>query len=76
MADVHNLISLGLGSPASIPHFILVGLSINDEVIAAQPTASVRVLAESRTVRVRAESRSVLVPVENRTVRVQRPPRS
>lgn len=27
MADVHALISLGLGSPADIPYFILTGLS-------------------------------------------------
>ena len=27
MADVHHIISLGIGSPADIPHFILFGLS-------------------------------------------------
>lgn len=32
MADVHAVISLGLGSPADVPHFVLLGLSINDQV--------------------------------------------
>lgn len=27
MADVHNLVSLGLGTPGDITHFLLVGLS-------------------------------------------------
>lgn len=27
MADINQIISLGIGSPASIEHFILVGLS-------------------------------------------------
>lgn len=27
MADIHNQISLGIGSPASIEHFILFGLN-------------------------------------------------
>lgn len=26
MANVHNIISLGIGSPASIPHFLTLGL--------------------------------------------------
>jgi hypothetical protein len=29
MADIHQTISLGIGSPADIPHFILFGLSVN-----------------------------------------------
>ena len=33
MADVHHLISLGIGSPADIPHLVLVGLSPFDVVI-------------------------------------------
>lgn len=28
MADINQIISLGIGTPADIPHFILVGLSI------------------------------------------------
>jgi hypothetical protein len=28
MADIHQTISLGIGSPADIPHFILFGLSV------------------------------------------------
>lgn len=31
MADVNALISLGIGSPADIPHFLLVGLSVETE---------------------------------------------
>lgn len=27
MADIHHVITLGIGTPADIPHFILVGLS-------------------------------------------------
>lgn len=29
MADVNHIITLGIGTPADIPHFVLVGLSPN-----------------------------------------------
>jgi hypothetical protein len=32
MADINQVISLGIGEPASIPHFILLGLSPTGEV--------------------------------------------
>ena len=33
MSDVNNLISLGIGSPASINHFVLFGLTPAGEVV-------------------------------------------
>lgn len=33
MADIHNVISLGIGSPASIPYFLLLGLTPNPDVV-------------------------------------------
>lgn len=37
MADIHQVISLGLGAPADIPHFLLFGLSPNADVVEAVP---------------------------------------
>ncbi len=56
MADINAVISLGIGSPADIPHFLLVGLSINDQPSQADatPTVTVVVRARPRTVAVRA----------------------
>jgi hypothetical protein len=40
MADIHQTISLGIGSPSDIPHFILFGLSVAPvaDVDAVDPT--------------------------------------
>jgi len=37
MADLHHLISLGVGTPADVPHFLLVGLSPTAGVGAGPP---------------------------------------
>jgi hypothetical protein len=56
MADIHQVISLGIGEPAGIPHFILLGLSpAGDE----EPPDGVEVTATYRTaVEVTATARS------------------
>ena len=41
MADVSQLISLGIGSPADIPHFILFGLSPGAAVVIEEPPSPV-----------------------------------
>jgi hypothetical protein len=64
MADINHVISLGIGSPADIPHLTLFGLSPN-----ATPPATVdpyaiviTVAAETRTITVAADDRTILVP--------------
>ena len=37
MANINHLITLGIGTPADIPHFLLVGLSTG-AVVAANPS--------------------------------------
>lgn len=37
MANLHHLITLGIGTPADVPHFLLVGLSVT---AAAAPTST------------------------------------
>jgi hypothetical protein len=49
MADVNAVISLGIGSPADIPHFLLVGLSINDAEVIISRTSVVAVDTAGRT---------------------------
>lgn len=51
MADVNHVISLGLGTPADIPHFILVGLS-PIAAIDATPDAVIEVRADVGTIQV------------------------
>lgn len=59
MADVNHVISLGIGSPADIPHFVLFGLSINDQVPDAEAFAVITVPQRARTVVVPANARIV-----------------
>jgi hypothetical protein len=47
VADINAIVSLGIGSPADVPHFILVGLSINDAVV-ADPDVTVDVFCVVR----------------------------
>lgn len=49
MADIHAVISLGIGSPADIPHFLLVGLSVNDVDLVISTTSVVGVDTLGRT---------------------------
>lgn len=70
MADVHHLISLGVGSPADIPHFILVGLSPSEaesEVLTPTYKAMAFALADSRVAHPRPEDRTVAVFRDDRT---------
>jgi hypothetical protein len=64
VADINAIVSLGLGSPADIPHFMLVGLSINDSVV-VDPDVTVDVFCVVRetptTVVVRESSDTVVV---------------
>lgn len=46
MADLHQVITLGLGTPADLPHFLLVGLSPNPNVHTLPTVARTRL--ESR----------------------------
>lgn len=72
--DINQVITLGIGTPASIEHFVLFGLSPNPNVLVAEPHAEVCVPWQVRTVTVAAHPQ-VKVPFETRTVTVRRPPR-
>lgn len=65
MADINQIISLGIGTPADIPHFLLVGLSVND-VVAADVTVDVFcVVRETPTTCVVRETPSTVVVREH-----------
>lgn len=70
MADINHVISLGIGSPADVPHFTLFGLS----PFAAGVVAAVEAYG-ARRVRVPNPHRVVSVPNPRRIVRVPRRPR-
>lgn len=62
MANIHHLVSLGIGSPADIPHFTLFGLSPTGPVDIAQLDfceTTVVSLMPSRDVRSLMPDRSV-----------------
>lgn len=60
MADVQNVITLGIGSaPGNIRYFIMTGLDISVAVPAVTPA--------NRTYVVPAENRTYVVPAEDRT---------
>lgn len=49
MADVHQFLSLGIGSPSSIPHWVLVGLSPFEVPELTAADASPRILGARHT---------------------------
>jgi hypothetical protein len=64
VANVHHVISLGIGSPADIPHFILFGLS---------PTGAVAVIAATAdmVIQVRSDSTRITVRRDVGTIQVR-----
>jgi hypothetical protein len=44
VADINHIITLGIGTPADIPHFVLVGLSVNPNPIIIEAEADVTVI--------------------------------
>jgi hypothetical protein len=63
MADIHAVISLGLGSPGDIEHFTLVGLNANP--------ASISPATGSNLVTVAARDRVAVVPRRDRVVNLK-----
>lgn len=63
-------ISLGLGSPAAIPEFILFGLSPQPNVVLPDATV-ITVQARSRTITVRERARLITVQERARTITVR-----
>lgn len=55
MADINEIITLGLGAPSDIPHFVLLGLS----VVQVAPDASADWIVQAW-----ADDVTVLVPKE------------
>ncbi len=64
-----QIITLGLGTPSDIPHFILVGLSTQPDVVASDPTV-ITVMARQRTITVASRERTISVAARTRTVTV------
>lgn len=61
--DIHQVITLGIGTPADIPHFILVGLS---------PTGAVAIVdADPQVVTIRAAGRRVTLRPIGRVVTIR-----
>jgi hypothetical protein len=67
VANVHHVISLGIGTPADIPHVVLFGLSPTGPVDLLVPTADVivRCAAQDVTVQAWADDVTVRVPPED-----------
>ena len=53
MADINQLLSLGIGAPSDIPHFLLLGLSPS-QIVASADTI-VMVQADDLVIRVAAD---------------------
>lgn len=64
---VGQAVSLGIGSPASIPLFLLVGLSPNASVLDAEAVV-ISVSAQDRTILIPADHRTVAIPADDRTI--------
>ena len=63
MADINQIITLGIGTPADLEHFILVGLNATGSVAVVDPRAIViTVASETRTFTVQSEDRTIAVP--------------
>lgn len=71
MADVNQIITLGVGTPSDIPHFILVGLSVNpvEHTLAAE-CLTVTVAADPWLVSVPADAYSVAIAADEWLVTV------
>jgi len=68
MAQVSQLITLGIGTPSDIPYFLTVGLGIGvDTSIAATPDWIVRCAAGDYTVRPMSDDTIVRVPPDDTT---------
>lgn len=61
MADIHQVISLGIGTPSDVPHFLLLGLSIN-VVLLASPDVTIEVRQDIATIRCLADVGTVELP--------------
>lgn len=64
------MISLGIGSPAAIPEFILFGLSPQPNVIDPDATV-ITVQARARTLTVRERPRVITVAERARTITIR-----
>lgn len=75
MADINQVITLGLGTPGDIPHFILFGLSPTGPV-AVEPADGeiIHVRAADVTIRVESSDRVIAVRAEDRTILIEDKP--
>ena len=66
---IGQTISIGIGSPASIPYFILFGLSPTGPVaIEVADGEIIYVMAQDRTIGIQSEDRTIAVPADTRTI--------
>jgi len=63
MADINQIITLGIGTPSDIPHFVLFGLSPTGPVasVDASPDYLISVRADVGTVSVRPDVATINV---------------
>lgn len=60
MSDLNQIITLGIGVPSDIAHFVLVGLSINDvALVSASPDWIVQAMADDVTIQVSRDDGSL-----------------
>ena len=60
MADINQVITLGIGTPSGIPEFLTFGL----QIAGVRPTPSCRkmtILAEDRTITIESEDREYAI---------------
>jgi hypothetical protein len=66
-----QFISIGIGSPAGIETFLLVGLSPNPNAFVSEGTIDIVVPLADRTVVVAADARTVTVAADDRDITVE-----
>jgi len=72
MADINQVISLGIGTPSGILEFLTFGLQIGLVVLIVTPDCrTYKVPSENRTCTLPSENRTYALPSENRTYDVK-----
>ena len=73
MADIHQTISLGIGSPSGVPEFLTFGLQIGAVVVTpgAPDERTFSIFAENRAFEIWRESRTFEIPEDSKTFEVE-----
>lgn len=68
MADINQVITLGVGTPADVLHFLLIGLNINPDVVDYRPTT-----LHERSLTLELDLRSLGLTLEERSLALHLP---